>query len=1035
MRAILSMWAIAATLCIAAAPPASASEVLWEIGKPDDSAAEYALGPRDYTQFKEDGFFVVGWSDPARDWPYVHPGPADGWAGGRAHTYTIVFALDALPEEGLCRLRYDLVDAHATAPPRLRIQINGKEFSRKVPPGKGDASIFGNPAAGEGQQLQVSFKSGLLKTGDNEILIKNEDGSWFLYDSLALDTPPGAKLSKAAPTLAWLGNVTCPQVLYEENGQLLQPLQAPLRYYGEATKARLLVSGLDPIEQTIQAGNQQLEVRVPAVDEEKTVQLALEIDGKVQAEREATFKPVRKWTIYMMHHTHLDIGYTHHQDDVMTRQWEHLEKAMEIAEATKDYPEGSRFKWLPEGFWAIQGYLENASEEKKAAFIEAVRNDTVSLDALYGNALTALSRPEELLELTSYARRFAKEYGVTIDTAMITDVPGYTWGLVTVLAQSGVRYLSMGPNAGHRIGYTLSEWGDKPFYWLSPSGNEKVLCWVAGKAYSWFHRGPIRDHQGMLDYLASLQDNGFPYDIIQVRYNIGGDNGPPDPEFPNFVRTWNETYAYPKMIIASTRESFEEFERRYGDQIPEYSGDFTPYWEDGAASSARETALVRNAAERLVQGQALWSMVQPENYPADDYHAAWREILLYNEHTWGAYNSISDPQSDFALQQWKTKQAFALDAERMSKDLLQRAVAPVAGGTDDVSEVLLLNTNPWPMKSLVTLPADWKLAGNLVNDLDGKPATSQRLSTGELAFVATGISPTKGARVALRAGQHADDGGVTVSDNTLSNGLVSVTVDPVTGAITELRRADSPHNYAADAGLNTYHYVAGRNPKDPKPNGPVTITVKERGPVVASMLVESDAPGCHKLTREVRLVAGMEWVDIIDTLDKEEIYKQEGVHLGFAFNVPDGTMRMETPFAVVRPDVDQLPGACKNYFTVQRWVDVSNDELGVTWATLDAPLIEVGAITNDANAVGWLKETRKPHSTFYSYVMNNYWETNYKAAQDGPTTFRYAIRPHQGYDQEEAHSFGVQQSRPLIVVPGTGEKVQLKVPVSLAMNQ
>ena len=48
------------------------------------------------------------------------------------------------------------------------------------------------------------------------------------------------------------------------------------------------------------------------------------------------------------------------------------------------------------------------------------------------------------------------------------------------------------------------------------------------------------------------------------------------------------------------------------------------------------------------------------------------------------------------------------------------------------------------------------------------------------------------------------------------------------------------------------------------------------------------------------------------------------------------------PWAVVRPEVDQLPGACKNWFTVQRWVDVSNDEYGVTWATLDAPLVEVG---------------------------------------------------------------------------------------------
>jgi len=49
--------------------------------------------------------------------------------------------------------------------------------------------------------------------------------------------------------------------------------------------------------------------------------------------------------------------------------------------------------------------------------------------------------------------------------------------------------------------------------------------------------------------------------------------------------------------------------------------------------------------------------------------------------------------------------------------------------------------------------------------------------------------------------------------------------------------------------------------------------------------------------------------------------------------------------------------------------------------------------------------------------MNNYWFTNYKADQEGPTTFRYAIKPHAGgYDAVEAARFGIEQSRPLLAV-------------------
>jgi alpha-mannosidase len=127
---------------------------------------------------------------------------------------------------------------------------------------------------------------------------------------------------------------------------------------------------------------------------------------------------------------------------------------------------------------------------------------------------------------------------------------------------------------------------------------------------------------------------------------------------------------------------------------------------------------------------------------------------------------------------------------------------------------------------------------------------------------------------------------------------------------------------------------------------------------------------------------------------------------------------MDIPWAVVSPETDQLPGACKNYFTVQRWVDVSNADYGVTWATPDAPLIEIGAITNDprGKTVGWIKNI-EPSTTLYSYVMNNYWETNYKAGQEGPTAFRYSIEPHSSFDSCRAAKFGAERSQPLIAVP------------------
>ena len=51
----------------------------------------------------------------------------------------------------------------------------------------------------------------------------------------------------------------------------------------------------------------------------------------------------------------------------------------------------------------------------------------------------------------------------------------------------------------------------------------------------------------------------------------------------------------------------------------------------------------RAAAERLTQAETLFAMLPPKTYPAEDFYEAWRNVILYDEHTWGAHNSISQP--------------------------------------------------------------------------------------------------------------------------------------------------------------------------------------------------------------------------------------------------------------------------------------------------------------------------------------------------------------------------------------------------------
>jgi alpha-mannosidase len=1009
-------WGVCADATPAHRRAAAELRLLWQIGKPDNNTAEFALAPDHFGQYKDDPLFIVGASHPKRDWPYVHPGPADPWAGSREHVFTILFALKQKPDAGNCHLVVDLADTHDRSPSTLEISINGRELlTHATPPGGPDDSIRGDPAKGREHRFTVEVPASAINRGTNEITLRTVSGSWVLYDWVGFEAPASVEPVPTEPTtlLRW---VRCPPVLVGKENKLLQTVQVTILRVGPPCEVTIRLAGGEPLEAALKPGLQTVELPVPAVQQETPAAVEVRAAGQLIAERDVVLRPVRKWKVYLLPHSHVDIGYTELQTKVERDQWRFIEQAIEASRRTAEYPPGAQFKWNVEVLWAVDGYLRQATPEKQQEFVQAVQKGWIGLDALYGNELTALCRPEELARLLDYAQQLSKRCGVKIDSAMITDVPGYTWGLISLLGQSGVKYFSMGPNDSARIGFTHEVWDEKPFYWISPCGRYKVLCWIPEGGYYQRFKGS----EEMLKRLGAMEAAGYPYDVVQVRYCLG-DNAGPGLDLCETVKQWNAQHVYPKLIIGTTSQMMHEMERLHGDAIPQVRGDFTPYWEDGAASSALETGINRASAERLSQAEAIWALTAPRSYPADDFYAAWRNVILYDEHTWGAHNSISQPDSEFAQGQWKIKQAFALDGDKQSRALLAGATAPFTKKADKVTAVLVFNTASWSRTDLVVLSEELKLPGARVKGPDGKPAPSQRLSDGTLAFIARDVPPLGAKRFTIEPGDAAAEGSARAEGNKLGHARLRVALNETTGAIANLRcRGIDAELVDAGAGLglNEYVYVPGTDPKDAKRCGPVKITVKEAGPLVASLLVECDAPGCRKLTREIRVIDGIDRVELINVVDKEKVRTKEGVHFAFPLSVAEGVMRMDIPWAVARPEVDQLPGACKNWFTVQRWIDTSNDQYGVTWATSDAPLVEVGSITAETP---WIK-TLQPTQTLYSYVMNNYWFTNYKADQEGPTSFRYSLRPHAGgYNAIEAARFGIEQSQPLVVVPCGGD--------------
>ena len=787
----------------------------------------------------------------------------------------------------------------------------------------------------------------------------------------------------------------------------------------------------------LKTGYNQVFLDLPEVRKPEPVKVSVVAGHKELFSATSLQKPVRPLEFWFIPHSHLDIGYSDYQPVVEKKHWENLEKAIELAEKTSNYPAEARFKWNVEQLWAVETYLRQASPEKKQKFYEAVKKGWVGLQATLANELTGLCHPEELLEWTAFARQLEKEGLPPVKSAMITDIPSYSWSVVPALALAGVQYFSSGPNympmlfdGGDRVGWALKAWADRPFYWVSPSGREKILFWMAGRGYSWFHGlhlgnfTPAKKRE-ILEYAAELEAANYPYSLVQVRYTVGGDNGPIDPALPDAVKAWNEEFISPKIVIATTEELFSELEKRHGSVIPAVRGDFSPYWEDGAASTARETAANRNLSHRLLQLETLFALLAPDKFPASDFYEAWRHVVLFHEHTWGAHDSISNPEGENAVKQWAYKKNLLTTAENLTGGLetnLKKLYAREQPAETTALDVF--NTSSWERSDLVFIPADISAGRDVVFREDGQRLVSQRLSDGSLAVLVPGLQPFSGLRIWLKPGSPREEGQARAEEYTLENDELKLTVDQKTGAVSSLVWKKAGHAQLVDTrkfpGLNHYLYVPGTDPTKAQPARIKKVEVLDRGPLVASLLLEYEAPGSQSLRTIIRLNSSNNRLEFDNLFDKVKIREKESVHFTFPFDFEPAEVKLDLGWGLANPFYEEIPGACFDFFSIQKSVYLIKPYQSLVWVSPDVPLVEIGEITDERKIEGYSRRWKRellPSTTLISYALNNYWHTNYVAEQGGLIRLRYYLIPELSMDLATLKKKSLEALEPLLVLP------------------
>ncbi len=280
------------------------SSTIWEIGKEDKSAAEFAMAPDGYRDIVgrdfgyEDKFFLIGHSKADADFPYVLPGPVDTWggtwatSGWRTHQVNILFNIVDKPAGEQC-LIIDLADYAKNSLPLVKVSVNNQDAKFSLPAQgryKSSDSVTGDYTDATPYRLEIPLKKETLHRGNNEVIITVLEGSWIVFDRVAL-------MASKPLTVSHTEKIYIREVAaagYEVGNS--QPLIVDVEHLNGSPLLEVQLDGKTILSKKIEAGRYQLEAPMPAVKKGKNSSYAVFCDGIMISSGKVRRAPQKKQT-------------------------------------------------------------------------------------------------------------------------------------------------------------------------------------------------------------------------------------------------------------------------------------------------------------------------------------------------------------------------------------------------------------------------------------------------------------------------------------------------------------------------------------------------------------------------------------------------------------------------------------------------------------------------------------------------------------------------------------------------------------------
>ncbi len=484
-------------------------------------------------------------------------------------------------------------------------------------------------------------------------------------------------------------SITPTPFLRREGEELRQTARLAVAHAGPPCAAELHVVAegktvVTPL--TLPAGASTLDIEAPELAAPGALQATLVVAGRAVAQVTAPWQPPRHWVVHVVQNSHHDVGYTDLPAHVLVEHDGMLDAAIDMAAATRDYPDDARFRIVIEQAWSIEHFLRHAPPARRERMLALLRGGDFELTALFGNLTTELCGHETLARSVYAAFRLKREHGIPIVSAEHNDIPGFTWGLSQVLTAAGIRLFCPGLPLYYNWGYphATSFWdeaaifgyrGPGAFWWEAPSG-QRLLFWCNNAGCGGDCHPALPQ---LADRLQELADGNYPYPVLRWPV-IGGarDNSPYILGFAETIRAWNDRWAFPRLICSTNARFYADLLPQLPASLPVWRGELPGQdYPVGAASTADATAVNRRNHADLPAAEALGAMavtLADYRYQHEFICDAYADILWHDEHTWGHHL----PAGPCARASEMEKAGHAHHAAVLAHDVSRKAMARVA---------------------------------------------------------------------------------------------------------------------------------------------------------------------------------------------------------------------------------------------------------------------------------------------------------------------------------------------------------------------